>query len=148
MKFLKDYILTWPFFAYVALAVFCTLITCGALKISSVKAGSFEMVLEKNAQNSGIAETPEFRNLKTLNESDLQLFLIMGGEDAQFYQFTNVALHSNAAVVQYEKLERASLMSIKRISNDSTMVTATVTGKKVHRVLIQSLYTQLMDIED
>ncbi len=68
----------------------------------------------------------------------------MGGEEAQFYRFTNVAISENAFVVMNTKLQADSLFRIQRLSKDSTMIYPTEVGKKIHRALIQSIYSQLI----
>ena len=113
------------------------------MPISGIKAGSFEVSLENRARELGILNTAEFNNLKTLNEDELKLFLIMGGEEAAYYRFTNFAITAEAGKQQYIKLQNASLMRIQ-IDNDTTRVTSTEIGRKVHRALIQSIYSQLL----
>lgn len=141
--FSKDVLLNWTFFAYVVLIIIVIMNACGRLNISNVKAGSFEMVLQSNAEKQGVAETPEFKNLKTLNENDLKLFLVMGGEEAKYYRFTNNMISQEAMVDQYRKLQAASLMRIEEKTPDTTIIFPTEIGEKIHRALIQSIYTQI-----
>jgi hypothetical protein len=139
----KDILLSWQLFAYIVLIMVITMAACGKLDITNIKAGSFEMVLQNNAEKHGVSETSEFKNLKTLNESDLKLFLVMGGEEAKFYRFTNNRISSEATVDQYRKLQAAALMRIVEKNPDTTIVYPTEIGEKVHRALIQSIYTQI-----
>jgi hypothetical protein len=139
----KDILLSWQLFAYIVLVMVLIMAACGKLDITNIKAGSFEMALQNNAEKHGVSETPEFKNLRTLNESDLKLFLVMGGEEAKFYRFTNNMISSEATVDQYRKLQSAALMRIIEKTPDTTVVYPTEIGQKIHRALIQSIYTQI-----
>ena len=139
MKFLQ----TWQALAWTIFFVITILFLAGQMPISGIKAGSFEVSLENRARELGILNTAEFSNLKTLNEDELKLFLIMGGEEAAYYHFTNFATTADASNRKYIKLQEASLMRIQ-IVNDTARVTSTEIGRKVHRALIQSIYSQLI----
>jgi hypothetical protein len=142
--FTTEVFLTWQFIAWAVFFVILLLLIFGKLNIGNIRAGSFEIAFEKRAKELGVYETQEFRNLKNINESDLKLFLIMGGEESRLYRFGNDALSSEAIAMQYKKLEDNSLMITKKISKDSTVIYSTEVGTKLHRALIQAIYSQLI----
>lgn len=112
--------------------------------VNRFKAGSFEVTLENRAKNLGVFQTIEFQNLKNLNESDLKLFLIMGGEESKLYTFKNDNPTNDANTNQYLKLQSDSLLRIQIFSRDTSIVYSTEVGRKLHKALIQSLYEQLI----
>ena len=142
--FIKEIFFSWQALGWAVLTLLVILIWTEKLNLNSLKAGSFEITFENKAKELGVFETPEFKNMKNLTEDELKLFLIIGGEEAQFYRFTNVALSNAASMNMYEKLQSDSLLRIMKLSKDSTMIYPTDIGEKVHRALIQSIYSQLI----
>lgn len=122
------------------------LVLIGKINLNSVKAGIVEVNFEKKVKDLGVYNTIEFRNLKNLNEHQLKLFLIMGGNESKFYIFTNSALRSDAVVEEYTQLQTDSLLTFKVIGkkHDSTIVGNTIVGAKLHKALIQSIYSQII----
>lgn len=143
--FIKEVLLTWYAIAWVFVILIIVLVSTGRVDLNSVKAGSFEVTLEKKAKDLGVSNTAAFKNIKNLNEDELKLFLVMGGADAKYYVFTNHALSKEASNDIYLKLQADSLMKIRVFGKkgDSTEVFPTEIGKNVHRALIQSIYYQL-----
>lgn len=146
---IKEVIFTWPSVAWGGVIILVIILAINKFKISSIRGGSFAIELSQKASERNIVETDAFKALRNLNEEELKQFLIMGGEDAKFYVFTNTRLSNEASLTIYRNLQKDSLIRISRVNkdpnrNDSTMIFPTEIGSKVHRVLIQTLYSELM----
>lgn len=142
--FIKDVLLTWHSIAWTTLLITMIFILSNKININSIKAGSFEFAFEQKSKDLNVYNTPEFKNIKNLNENQLKLFLIMGGEEASYYRFTNTALKNEASVSEFLTLQKDSLLRIERISSDTTMIFPTIIGSKLHKALIQSIYSQVI----
>jgi hypothetical protein len=142
--FIKEIFLTWYSIAWTVLFLLLFFILTKRINLNTIKAGSFEFTFEQKSKDLNVYNTPEFKNLKNLNETQLKLFLIMGGEDAAYYRFTNTALTSEASKSQFKKLQEASLLNYKELGGDTTMIYPTDVGAKLHKALIQSIYSQVI----
>src|SRR6516225_7285902 len=90
--------------ALVLIICFLTyLVLSGKIGINSFKAADFEVTLAKNARELDVKNTPEFEHMKDLNEDELRLFLIMGGDEAKSYIFRNTAVPNDVMVERYKK---------------------------------------------
>jgi hypothetical protein len=141
----KEVLLTWYALAWLGLFALIVFVWNDKVKLGNIKAGTFEITFENNAKQLNVFNTPEFQNVKKLNEQQLKFFLVMGGEDAQFYQFRDVALTDSAKFRLYEKLKQYSLLNFTRRDKDTTVFYFTETGQKIHLALIRSIYKQFID---
>ena len=138
-------VLKWQFIALITLFKVFGFINANKEILSSFKAGTFEVSLKEHALNNGSLNSETYKSLKNISEEDLKFFLIMGGEDAKDYIFTNTAKMNNSSLEQYNRLQQDSLIRFERISNDSTKVIPTNIGSKVHKALIKSIYGSLLN---
>jgi hypothetical protein len=145
-KFLNDFFLSWYALGWAALTILTVIVLRANSSINSIKAVGFEVAFENRARNLGVLNSAGFESIKNLNEEELKYFLIMGGREANFYRFTNTALRNNASKFMYKNLSTDSLLIMTEVNDSTTMISQTETGKKLHRALVQSLYSQLINI--
>lgn len=142
---IKEFIPSWYAIAWAVLFIILILIITNSINLKAVKVAGFEVEFAGNAQQLNVYNTEAFRAIKGLNEKELKLFLIMGGEEANYYRFTDVSIGFQPSLDIYQKLQKDSLIRIETNYRDSTIVTPTEVGSKVHRALIKSIYKQLND---
>lgn len=143
--FLKDFITSWQAIAWVALVFLIIKVSDGTLNLKGIKAAGFEIDFAENAQKLNVYNTDAFRAVKGLNENELKLFLIMGGEEAKYYTFSDKSLKFEASVDMYKRLQKDSLIRYTTNYRDTTFISPTEVGSKVHKALVKSLYNQLND---
>jgi hypothetical protein len=142
--FFSNVVLTWHFVALFAMTLLLFLVMTNKVNLNKIKAGTVEISFEQKTKDLNAYNTPEFKNLKSLNEAQLKLFLIMGGEDAAYYRFTNVALKGDASKEQFMKLNDAHLLTYQKGNGDTTIIRPTKIGALLHKALIQSIYSEMI----
>lgn len=140
---MNQFLRSWQALGWAALIALIAIVITQGRNLLSIKAASVEVTFEQRAKDLNVFSTTAFQNVKNLNEDQLKLFLIMGGDDAKFYRFTNTALSGDAARDQWKTLVEDSLVTIVQ-KHDTSMVYPTDNGVRLHRALIQSVYTQLL----
>ncbi len=143
-KFISDFFLSWYGIGWAALMFIAVTISCNKSLINNIKGAGFEISFENRVKKLDLLNSDEFKNLKNLNENELKLFLIMGGKDASFYKFTNTSLTNEASKSMYKKLEKDSLLKEQNIGKNTTIITPTIIGEKLHKALVQSVYINLI----
>ncbi|HXB32888.1 MAG TPA: hypothetical protein VNV35_05685 [Puia sp.] len=145
---ITEVLLKWPMVAWAVLACIMYLFISKRINIANIKAWEFEVSFEKKVKELGLEKTSEFEHLRNLSEDELKLFLIMGGKEASSYVFTDRGMTKAVSEERYKKLSNDSLIrfTLKHHENgiDTTITSPTEVGEQLHRVLVQSLYFQLM----
>ncbi|MDU9702141.1 hypothetical protein RGC49_07740, partial [Helicobacter pylori] len=69
--------MTWYSITWTVLFLLFFFIVTKRINLNTIKAASFELTFEQKSKDLNVYNTPEFKNLKNLNETQLKLFLIM-----------------------------------------------------------------------
>ncbi|WP_316458322.1 hypothetical protein, partial [Helicobacter pylori] len=75
--FIEEIFLTWYSITWTVLFLLFFFIVTKRINLNTIKAASFELTFEQKSKDLNVYNTPEFKNLKNLNETQLKLFLIM-----------------------------------------------------------------------
>jgi hypothetical protein len=132
--------------------------------INNIKVGDFQLSLQKIGESLGVPTSVD--DISSLNYEDLRIFLIMCGEDSDYYIFTpaNITagkfgqilnkLASNGLIEAVEISTKKPDQQAKDIPSEEQAAQqptwrtyTTEKGRKVHRALLDSIYEQLLNVK-
>ena len=135
----------WPLTVLILAWVFYAPLKVALEGVTEVNAGPFRAKLEKAVKHQGIAfKTSE---LATLTMDQLQMFLILGGEKGQelSVEFRHGA--TDKLLRDLEALDKLGLIKIdrKKSTTEKSMgYDTTPDGRKVHKLIMDQLYEELV----
>ena len=146
VRYVIDKIDSWPI---VALIIFFCL-SCPIKRMlesaEKIGIGDFQLTVSEIAKSLGIDNViPEINDL---TYDELKIFLILGGEDANYYAVTFTNIPSPKLSKMYESLSKKGL--IEEISKDQEKegvfdFRTTLKGEKVHRAILDAIYFNLLE---
>lgn len=152
VRFIIDKIITWPFITLIIFLILLCPIKNLLHKTEQIKLGDFELSVTEIAKSFGISNI--IQDINDLSYDELKLFLIVGGEDANYYIFTPKNIPHERLVQMYEKLSNKGLIELidpKTITGYDKMnidagfgFKTTEKGEKVHRAILDAIYTNLV----
>jgi hypothetical protein len=86
MHFTIEKILSWQFIVLLAFLIFLGPMKSLLTKTEQIKVGEFQITVNKIAESFGIANV--IKDIEDLSYDELKIFLVVGGEDANYYIFS------------------------------------------------------------
>jgi len=173
MKFLIQEITSWPIIAIIMLLLLLKPIRTIVSSINNIKVGDFQLSLQKIGEALGVSTSVE--DISNLNYDDLKIFLIICGEDSDYYWFkpTNMVtekfneildkLADNGLITRWaptpapedtvKNVDGANIDGPGKQAAPPTPQAPTFgfkttnKGRSVHRALIDSIYEQLLHVK-
>jgi hypothetical protein len=158
VKFLIGVITSWQLITLIIILLLLKPIRTLVGSINSLKVGSFQLSLQKIGESLGEPDSADL--IAALNYDDLKIFLVLCGEDADFYTFvpTNITagkfgqilgkLVANGLIEATLLQQQHTDSQIQQSAAENQMPTwrtqTTITGRKVHRALLDSIYEQML----
>ena len=153
LRFFINKIVTWPF---ITLMIFLTLLSPikKLLKETElIKIGDFQISVTEIARSLGVSNI--IQDINDLSYDELKLFLIIGGEDANYYIFNPKNIPHEKLVQMYKNLSDKGLIEQidpKTIEGYDKMkidggfgFKTTIKGEKVHRAILDAIYNNLIE---
>ena len=150
---IEKVILTWQFI--VLLLIFLLLPSLQKIlkNTDKIGVGDFHLTVKELAKNSGISSN-DIRDLDGLTYNELKIFLIKGGEDANYYEFEDNSANREIFIRSFKHLDKKGLIQIKKF--DSTkhadgyyeyyfFTNSTEKGEKIHRAILDAIYGTLLN---
>jgi hypothetical protein len=168
VKFIIQELTSWPIITIIIILLLLKPIRGIVSGINNIKVGDFQLSLQKIGESLGVPTSVE--DISNLNYDDLKIFLIICGEDADYYYFkpTNMVagrfkqildnLATNGLITLFNPSpEQVANVdgSAKSDPNNPPPAPASPTfgfnttekGRKVHRALLDSIYEQLLHVK-
>jgi hypothetical protein len=164
VKFIIQEITSWPIIAIVIVLLLLKPIRAIISGINNIKVGDFQLSLQKIGESLGVPTSVE--DISNLNYDDLKIFLIICGEDADYYYFKPTNMVAGRFKQILDNLANNGLITLfdpapnpdETAKNDPDHPAATPQnptfgfnttekGRKVHRALLDSIYEQLLHVK-
>jgi len=164
VKFIIQEITSWPIIAIVIVLLLLKPIRGIVSGINNIKVGDFQLSLQKIGESLGVPTSVE--DISSLNYDDLKIFLIICGEDADYYYFkpTNMVagkfkqildhLADSGLITLFDPAPNPDEAAKSDPNNPATTpqnptfgISTTEKGRKVHRALLDSIYEQLLHVK-
>jgi len=163
LKFIIQEITSWPIIAIIIVLLLLKPIRGIVSGINNIKVGDFQLSLQKIGESLGVPTSVE--DISNLNYDDLKIFLIICGEDADYYYFkpTNMVagkfkqildkLAENGLITLFDPAPDPNEAANKDPKNQEATqsptfgINTTEKGRKVHRALLDSIYEQLLHVK-
>jgi len=172
LKFIIQELTSWPVMALIIVVLLLKPLKEILFAVNNIKFGKFSLSLQKLGEALGVPNA--LKEISSLSYEELKLFLILCGEDADYYEFvpynmTAVKLSKIIDKLVSSKLliredvpaapqkpaghEAASGPAKPAVADSSTAAhqpmvqfkyLTTETGRKVHRAFLDSIYQQLI----
>ena len=152
-RFVIDKIVTWPFIILIIFLILLCPIKKLLNKAEQIKIGDFQLTVTEIAESLGISNI--IQDINDLSYDEIKLFLIIGGEDANYYIFEPKNIPHDQLDKMYKKLSNKGLIeqidpkTIKRYDKmniDGGFGFKTTTkGEKVHRAILDAIYINLIE---
>jgi hypothetical protein len=115
-------------------------------KISEFKIGNFSVVVENNGARLGVKSIDE--DLKGLSYEELGIFLIVGGERSEYYEFSDKRISPDHLKRIYENYKNRNLIEFEEVTSTGKpelKFQTTEKGRKVHTAILDSIYSELIN---
>lgn len=158
VKFLIGVITSWQLITLVIILLLLKPIRALVSGINNLKVGSFQLSLQKIGESLGVPNSVS--DIGRLNYDDLKIFLIICGEDSDYYSFQPWNMPAAKFKAILDKLDNNELIKLTDPppppKDDKTKPAAdpdqppvwhfvtTPKGRKVHRALLDSIYEQML----
>ncbi len=152
-RFIIDKVISWQFITLLVFLILLSPIRELLRKTEEIKFGDFQLTVTEIANSLGVANI--IKDINDLTYDELKLFLIIGGEDANYYIFTANNIPHNKLSKMYDKLTCMGLIEQvdpKTIEGYEKMnihggfgIKTTLKGEKVHRAIIDAIYINLVE---
>ena len=164
VKFIIQEVTSWPIIAIVIVLLLLKPLRAIISGINNIKVGDFQLSLQKIGESLGVPTSVE--DISNLNYDDLKIFLIICGEDADYYYFkpTNMVatkfkqildhLADNGLITLFDPAPNPDEAAKGDPNNPASTpqnptfgFNTTEKGRKVHRALLDSIYEQLLHVK-
>ena len=169
VKFIIQELTSWPIIAIVIILLLLKPIRGIVSGINNIKVGDFQLSLQKIGESLGVPTSVS--DISNLNYDDLKIFLIICGEDADYYYFKPTNMLAGRFKQILDNLANNGLITLFNPSPDQVAgvdnsaakndpnnppqqpqsptfgFNTTEKGRKVHRVLLDSIYEQLLHVK-
>ena len=137
--------LVWILFFILVLWMFKKDIKNLLNKTTNVQIGSFALTVAKNAKNLDAENV--LKDLQGLSYADLKIFMILCGEDGDSYNIT-FQIETPKLRAMYQRFQDKELLILTKDEvlangNHAFGYKTTLRGQKIHRAIIDSLYSEL-----
>lgn len=158
IKFIFEKLTSWPFLGFIsliiALILFYKPLNNILNKSDQFRFGSFEFAVNEIGQSLGISNT--IKEINDLSYEELKLFLIMCGEDADYYIFTPKNIPPEKLNNIYTKFNKKGLIELippEQIEGYNELkknhgianygIKTTEKGRLLHKVLLEYLFHEI-----
>jgi len=151
-QFLMEKILSWQVFALLVFFILLGPIKGLLEKAEQIKVGDFQMTVTRIAENLGVSNVIE--DLEDLSYDELKIFLVIGGEDADYYTFAPNNLPAGKTKNIFENLSQKGLIKLIEVSTMEGITReqrekgigfkTTEKGEKIHRAIVDAIYRDLI----
>jgi hypothetical protein len=100
LKFLIQELTSWPIIAIIMLLLLLKPIRTLVRNINNIKVGDFQLSLQRIGESLG--EPTSVKDISNLNYDDLKIFLVICGEDANYY-ILNLPIYRSENLTRYYK---------------------------------------------
>ena len=146
IKYIIEKINSWPI---VALIIFFCL-SCPIKNLlnsaEQIRIGDFQLTVSEIGKSLGIDNV--IQEINDLTYDELKVFLIIGGEDANYYEFKPTNIPSPKLSKMFENLQEKGLIKeeVKQQEEKSVFnFRTTPKGEKVHRAILDAIYFNLLE---
>jgi len=159
LKFLIGIITSWQMITLVMLLLLIKPIRALVGGINNIKVGDFQLSLQKIGESLGVPTSVE--DISSLNYDDLKIFLVICGEDSDYYIFQPANMIAAKFKAILDKLASNGLIILTDLpapdpnsqggqntpNTPTWQFNTTEKGRKVHRALLDSIYEQLLHVK-